>query len=452
MFLPFLRARTGPPAAGDEAPARAGAHRRTRSRATLALAAATAAAAPVVLAPAGEADAVARATTTGTHVAATRSAGLDVGLPGLRETRRVTKVAPGVTVTSIVRGDKPATNATRGTTQRGPWRVQVAMIAPSAKGQLRTAIGTDIARTEGVSTLGRWSGSYVAVNGSFFSQSRRTAPGDMVGLAVNGGTVVSEPQRVAGHIGVLMDSRTKELRMDDVRWTGTLTGEGGQVRMDAVNTPLAAPSGCENLDPASCATPGRLVRFTPHYSLRTPSGPGAEVVLGRDGCVVSARPARGTRITSAQVSYQATGTKAAELLRVAGSGCPTYRERLTTRDGAEVPLRSTTFGVAGRYRLVRDGQIVGAPYTTGFFARQPRTFIGRTAGGSVALVTIDGRSTRSVGATLAEEARIARSLGLVDAVNLDGGGSTAMAVRGRLVNTPAGGRERSVGDAVVFMP
>lgn len=377
---------------------------------------------------------------------------LDVGDPGLPETRRVTRLAPGVSVTSIVRGDKPATNATRGTTQRGPWRVQVAMIAPSAKGQLRTAIGTDIARREGVSTLGLWSGSLVAVNGSYFSQGRATAPGDMVGLAVNDGTVISEPQRVAGHMGVLMDSRTKQLRMDDFRWTGRLSSQQGELRMDAVNTPLAAPPGCENVDPAQCGTPGRFVRFTPHYAARTPSGPGAEVVVGRDGCVVSAQPRRGVRITPAQVSYQATGTKAAELLRVAGTGCPTYREQLTAKDGSPVALRSTTFGVVGRYRLIRDGEIVAPQSTSGFFSRQPRTFIGRTPGGSVALVTIDGRSTRSVGVTLAEEARIAASLGLVDAVNLDGGGSTAMAVRGRLANTPAGGRERAVGDAVVFMP
>ncbi|GAB48710.1 phosphodiester glycosidase family protein [Mobilicoccus pelagius] len=429
--------------------------RRPTGAACLAAAVASLVAAPAVLAPVS-ATAVGAGTATGaasTQRTAVRAAPrLDVGERGLKETRRVTRLAPGVTLTSIVRGDKPATNGTRGTTQKGPWRVQVAMISPSAKGQLRTAIGTDIARTEGVSTLGRWSGALVAVNGSFFSQGRRTAPGDMVGLAVNGGTVVSEPQRVAGHTPVLMDSRTKALRMDDMTWTATLASDAGRVRLDAVDTPLAVPAGCENVDPARCPTPGRTVRFTPHYSLRTPSGPGAEVVLGRDGCVVSARSGRGTRITAAQVSYQATGTKAAEMLRVAGTGCPTFAESLTTKDGRPVPLTSTTYGVVGRYRLVRDGRIVTFPYTTGFFARQPRTFIGRTAGGSVALVTIDGRSTRSVGATLAEEARIAASLGLVDAVNLDGGGSTAMAVRGRLVNTPAGGRERSVGDAVVFMP
>lgn len=380
-------------------------------------------------------------------------AGLDIGRAGLRETRSVQRVTTGVSVTTIVRGQKAATNATRGTTPLGPWRIRVATIDKNAKGQLRTAIGTDIARTEGVSTLARWSRSYVAVNGSFFSQGRRSAPGDMVGLAVNAGTIISQPQRVAGHMGVLMDSRTKRLRMDDYTWKATLTSEAGELFLDAVNTPLVAPPGCEKLtDFTRCPAKGQVVRHTPHYSLQTSTGPGAEVVFDRSGCVVSAKRTRGTRITPAQTTVQATGASATELLRVAGSGCPAYREKLFGADREPVTLSKTTFGVVGRYRLVRDGRIVAPTYKTSFFQRQPRTIIGRTAGGSIKLVTIDGRSTASVGATMQETARVAKSLGLVDAVNLDGGGSTAMAVRGRVINTPAGGRERSVGDAVVFMP
>ncbi|WP_199562055.1 phosphodiester glycosidase family protein [Micromonospora deserti] len=37
------------------------------------------------------------------------------------------------------------------------------------------------------------------------------------------------------------------------------------------------------------------------------------------------------------------------------------------------------------------------------------------------------------------------------AVNLDGGGSTAMAVEGALVNRPSGSTERAVGDALVYV-
>ena len=48
---------------------------------------------------------------------------------------------------------------------------------------------------------------------------------------------------------------------------------------------------------------------------------------------------------------------------------------------------------------------------------------------------------------------MARSLGLVDAINLDGGGSTAMAVRGQVIGHPSDATgERPVGDALLVLP
>jgi exopolysaccharide biosynthesis protein len=49
-----------------------------------------------------------------------------------------------------------------------------------------------------------------------------------------------------------------------------------------------------------------------------------------------------------------------------------------------------------------------------------------------------------------ETAAVASALGMHDSINLDGGGSTAMAVDGALVNHPSG-PERAVGDALVFV-
>ena len=66
----------------------------------------------------------------------------------------------------------------------------------------------------------------------------------------------------------------------------------------------------------------------------------------------------------------------------------------------------------------------------GFFgsfvaSRQPRTLAGVRADGRLLLVTVDGRRPGwSAGVTLREAARVMRSLGARDALNLDGGGST----------------------------
>lgn len=64
--------------------------------------------------------------------------------------------------------------------------------------------------------------------------------------------------------------------------------------------------------------------------------------------------------------------------------------------------------------------------------RAPRTAIGLTPRGEWVLVVVDGRAdpNHSVGATLEELGRLMRHLGCVQAMNLDGGGSSAMAIEG----------------------
>ena len=62
-------------------------------------------------------------------------------------------------------------------------------------------------------------------------------------------------------------------------------------------------------------------------------------------------------------------------------------------------------------------------------------------------------SFESVGASFADSAAILRSLGAVDGVNLDGGGSSTMVVGDDVVNRPTDATgERPVGDAVVITP
>ena len=70
--------------------------------------------------------------------------------------------------------------------------------------------------------------------------------------------------------------------------------------------------------------------------------------------------------------------------------------------------------------------------------RHPRTMIGVGRGGVIWLITVDGRNPAvSLGMTFAELQRLAVRVGLRDALNLDGGGSTTMVVRGEVVNHPS---------------
>jgi hypothetical protein len=88
-------------------------------------------------------------------------------------------------------------------------------------------------------------------------------------------------------------------------------------------------------------------------------------------------------------------------------------------------------------------------------ARHPRTMIGVDRENQVWLVTVDGRQPPlSVGMNFAELTRLARRLGLQSALNLDGGGSTTMVLKGNwIVNHPSeAAGPRAVSDAIVVLP
>lgn len=96
--------------------------------------------------------------------------------------------------------------------------------------------------------------------------------------------------------------------------------------------------------------------------------------------------------------------------------------------------------ISGGPYLVKEGQIyvdVTAQKLGSITGKNPRTAIGYTANNEFIMVTVDGREHASVGMTLGELARMMKSFGCINAMNLDGGGSTVMYVQGKVVNSPA---------------
>lgn len=96
--------------------------------------------------------------------------------------------------------------------------------------------------------------------------------------------------------------------------------------------------------------------------------------------------------------------------------------------------------ISGGPYLVKDGSVfidVAAQKLNAITGKNPRTAIGYTANKEFIMVTVDGREESSVGMTLGELARMMKEFGCVNAMNLDGGGSSVMYVNGRVVNSPA---------------
>jgi hypothetical protein len=65
------------------------------------------------------------------------------------------------------------------------------------------------------------------------------------------------------------------------------------------------------------------------------------------------------------------------------------------------------------------------------------------------IVTVDGRQSISGGISLPDLAALMIKLGATNAINLDGGGSTTLSIRGLVINSVSEGEERPVADALL---
>ncbi|MFH2049254.1 MAG: phosphodiester glycosidase family protein [bacterium] len=121
---------------------------------------------------------------------------------------------------------------------------------------------------------------------------------------------------------------------------------------------------------------------------------------------------------------------------------------------------NTYQSIGGGPNLVSNG-VVNVTYEEEIFwdsgvgldNNDPRTAIGYTSGNHVIMFTVDGRQSNwSIGLNIPEVAETMISLGCVEAMGLDGGGSTTIIAADSLLNKPSDGNQRQVANALVIMP
>ncbi len=113
-----------------------------------------------------------------------------------------------------------------------------------------------------------------------------------------------------------------------------------------------------------------------------------------------------------------------------------------TSDG--ILYENLMVGIGGAPVLVKDG-VPTITYNeeimwgsgVGLANSDPRTAVGFTSENKVIFLVADGRQSQSAGVSLIELADIMIALGCIEALNLDGGGSSQMAVAGDYINTPS---------------
>ncbi|MFJ4830355.1 phosphodiester glycosidase family protein [Streptomyces sp. NPDC088747] len=354
--------------------------------------------------------------------------------------------------------------------------VHVAVIDPRVfRGSVEGTHDGDVAQRRTTSSVAARLRSLVAVNGGFFVTSNADGvQGTMSGLGAYDGELGS--MAVGSRAALILGDGGRHIRVADLTTTVTARAGHSSYRIQGINRvpglvrdcgrPGASPSDLPWQD-VTCRLTDDLVRFTPEFGADLPTGPGVQAVLDASGRVVSVG-ARGGRVPVGGSVLQGIGGAADWLTANAEAGSRVrVGEVVRDTSGRRVELDGDDSVVSAAPTLVRNGRVdidaaaegVVDPQDLSFGyawanTRQPRTMAGVDRKGRLILATVDGRRTGgSEGFTLQEAAEFMRSLGAVQALNLDGGGSAAMAVRGTLVNNPSDATgERAVGDTVQVLP
>jgi hypothetical protein len=314
---------------------------------------------------------------------------------------------------------------------------------------LRLVLAQDtVLGLETVPDMALRSGAVAAINAGFFLPTGEPAgllkiDGELVSeIAPHRGAVALVPGRFAHKPRLIFDQVSASVEIE------VGSGKGRRsVPVDAVDTVRA---------------PGALVLFTPRFWIQTmtPCDGGTEFVFERHPLVLAER-----RDASCASAIPRDG-----MVLAAGPGLPADRlagikvgERARTRavyrtlngtKPADWDAAPSIVGGVGLLavggRLVKDWGPEKARdgFTT---ERHPRTVIGTSTDGRIWLITVDGRNKAlSLGMNFAELQALITRVGLIEALNLDGGGSTTMVVKGGVVNHPSDAAgPRRVSDAII---
>lgn len=330
-----------------------------------------------------------------------------------------------------------------------PWRAAVLDVDLSACVSLRALKG-------GATTVGRRTTSALlasiaergrplaAVNADFFLFA---PPGVPTGAHVERGQVISGP----GQRPVFALDATGRPYLGVLEASGEIRTSSGVLALGAWNRPELRVPGV--LDAAWGSAPDSTVggrwRLVPvATSRRTPRSPAgweAQFVVDADG---TARAPTGDTLLLIRVpTLRAPALRAGDTVTVA------------MRIGPVAPVEA----VGGFPMLLTNGALASGLETAGaasFRGLNPRTAVGLAADGRrLLLAVVDGRQPGvSVGMTTEETARLMRALGADHALNLDGGGSSALVVwdaaekRARLATRPSDPTgERAVGNALAVV-
>lgn len=285
----------------------------------------------------------------------------------------------------------------------------------------------------------------VVVNADFFPYT-----GDPLNLHIEDGELISEPMKGRPVFGITSDGRFLFDKLDFDACIVLSDGRDFPVR--GINRPLGMHE---------------LVVYSSKYSDSTRTNDNcSEAVVSVEGLPVRAGKEMKGRVVEVRSGLgNASIPQDGLVLSGKGTGAAFIDEYL--KPGVEftinfnlIPESSAGWGdvvqaVGGGPWLARNGEFFCDREEEGFdpgFSRSlhPRTAAGRLKDGKLLLVSVDGRQSISGGMTLVQLADFMLAEGCVEAINLDGGGSTTLATPLGLLNSPSEGDQRPVCNALAI--
>ncbi len=346
-------------------------------------------------------------------------------------------IAPGIEHLQITRGYKSDKEAT------GPWFINMLRI-DLAKARLRMVHAMDEAvGLETVSSMAARYAAQAAVNSGYF-RTTGTYRGDSVGIEVLNGKLLSEPNNVRAAVGLIERNGKQELIFGHIKFAGQLVN-GAQTKhaIDGLNRPRGD---------------NELIVFTPEFHRTTLTDPNGLEVIVRRGRVVERRDLKGSSsipLDGYVISVAGTARQwALEKLRVGTrvkldlDWSPTEAEPDSWKQAANIIGGGPQLIKNGRVEITNAAEKILPAFVSDF---HPRTAIAKLESGQILLVTVDGRQPGvSAGMSLTMLADLLLEFDAVEAINLDGGGSTTMVIKNKLVNKPSDATgERPVSDAIL---
>lgn len=323
-------------------------------------------------------------------------------------------VGSGLTISKILRG-----------TSHGPIRLFVAKVDPRQGWRVRVApAGYSVLQRNRVTQIAAARKAPLAVNGGFFAYD-----GAAVGAVKVQNEWIRLPWKGRTAIAFQSDGRAK---------IGNLQVQTTAQFSSGLSLPVRDLNGWPDKNRISAITR----RFRPFYALR----PGEMAVVVDKGVVTSTPGGGGVTVPANGFVLVGNGGAIPELRKV--------RKGLRAKLNISAPgWDEYVSALGGGPRLVTNGQVdvrnegFRSDVTSGL---GPRTAMGLDKYGRYIIVVADGRQGfYSTGLTLTELAYTMQKLGAVDALNFDGGGSSVMALRGKIINRPSDGSERRVSNALL---